>query len=88
MLFFSRKESTLKNRSIDYTMREYLPEKKGVPMAMKTYFSKWKLIKHFGNVSFLKEPPFQVTLYLSEIVSWPPSLFKFQEKEPPFQKKI
>ena len=57
--------------------------KKCIPIIMKKCFSEGKLIKHFVNTPFLREPlsfHFQ-TPYLWTIFSWPPSLSKFWKQE-------
>ena len=73
--FSSGKWTTWKNRSIDYSKHEYLPDK----IVMKTCFSEEKLIKQFGP-PFLRKPPFstnQLTPYFWAIFLGPPSLSKF-----------
>ena len=47
--FSSKKETTWKNRSIDYSKCEYLPDKTSIPIVMKKCISYEKLMKQFGS---------------------------------------
>ena len=63
-----------KNRSIDYSKRKYLSDKKetkSIPIVMKTCFSERKLMKQFGNPFFLRESSFQLTPYFWAIFYHP-----------------
>ena len=81
--FSSKRQTTWKNRSIDYSECEYLPDKnsnsnENMLFLRKTDETIWK-------PPFLIEPiPFQVTFYFWAIFSClPPSLPKFQKQNTP-----
>ena len=56
--FSSKKYTTLKNKSIDYNKREYLPDKKNIPIVMKTCISEEKPMKQFGNPPLSARTPY------------------------------
>ena len=57
--------------------------KKSIPIVMKKCFSQGKLMKQFGNSSFLRDPPFNKPPYFWAIFSWSPFCPNFKNKIPP-----